>query len=145
VNSWTKSKTEPMSYLNYVFYIDYLRRDTGFEDKLTSYCFCQSTTNAIDSVVSDTVCDQVMRHNLFTGVFNKVYINSSVRFNVQDVFLESDISDDGLTQAFTHISIRCNPGALKEVSEELMKPLVAADPDIADLERWVKESYTQIK
>ena len=93
----------------------------------------------------DAVRDQVMRHNPFTGVFNEAYINSSVRFNVQDAFLESDISDDRLTQAFTHMSIQCNLEAPKEVPKEVMKPLLAADPDIADLERRVKQSFTQIK
>jgi len=134
-----------MPYPNYAFYIDRLGRDTGFEDKLTSYCFRRGTANAIDGVASDAVRDQVMRHNPFTGVFNEAYINSSVRFNVQDAFLESDISDDGLTRAFTHMSIRCNPGAPKEVPEEVMKSLLAADPDIADLERRVKQSHIQIK
>ena len=79
--------------------------------------------------------DQVIKHNPFTRVFNKAYINSSVRFNMQDAFLESNISDDGLTQAFTHISIQCNPGAPKEVPEEVIKSLFTADPDIADLKR----------
>jgi Protein of unknown function (DUF3435) len=64
---------------------------------------------------------------------------------VQDAFLESDISDDGLTRAFTHMSIRCNPGAPKDVPPEIMKPLFAADPDIVDLERRFKELYTEIK
>jgi hypothetical protein len=64
---------------------------------------------------------------------------------VQDAFLESDISDDGLTRAFTHMSIRCNPGAPKEVPREVLDPLLAADPDIVDLERRFKESHTQIK
>jgi hypothetical protein len=50
-----------------------------------------------------------MRHDPSTGVFNGAYINHAVRFNVQDAFLESDISDDGLTRAFTHVSIRCSP------------------------------------
>jgi hypothetical protein len=86
-----------------------------------------------------------MRHNPFTRVFNEAYQNHSVRFNVQDAFLESDISDDGLTQAFTHMSIRCNPGAPKEVPREVLDPLLAADPDIVDLERRFKESHTQIK
>lgn len=43
------------------------------------------------------------------------------------------------------MSIRCNPGAPKEVPEEVMKPLFAADPDIVDLERRVKELLTEIK
>ncbi len=134
-----------MPYPNYAFYIDRLGKDTGFEEKLTSYCFRQGTANAINGVALDAVRNQVMRRNPFTGVFNKAYINSNVRFHVQDAFLESDISDDGLTRAFTHVSIRCNPGAPKEVSEEVMKPLLAADPDIADLERRVKQSFTKIK
>jgi hypothetical protein len=38
-----------------------------------------------------------MRHNPFTGVFNEAYNNHAVRFNVQDAYLESDITDDGST------------------------------------------------
>ncbi|PVH78802.1 hypothetical protein DL98DRAFT_421484, partial [Cadophora sp. DSE1049] len=38
-NGWVKSKTEPMTYLKYAFYLNCFRRDIGFEDKLTSYCF----------------------------------------------------------------------------------------------------------
>lgn len=34
-----KSKMEPLPYSAYAFYINRLRRNTGFEDKLTSYCF----------------------------------------------------------------------------------------------------------
>jgi hypothetical protein len=43
------------------------------------------------------------------------------------------------------MSIRYNPGAPKEVPEEVIKPLFVADPDIVDLERRVKELYTEIK
>jgi hypothetical protein len=86
-----------------------------------------------------------MRHNPFTGVFNEAYNNQSVRFNVQDAYLESDITDDGLTRAFTHMSIRCNPGAPKEVPREVMEQLLAADPEIAVLERQFRESHTRIK
>jgi hypothetical protein len=43
------------------------------------------------------------------------------------------------------MSIRCNPGAPKEVSEEIIKPLFAVEPDIVDLERRAKELHTEIK
>jgi hypothetical protein len=43
------------------------------------------------------------------------------------------------------MSIRCNLGALKEVPKEVIKPLFAADLDIANLEHWVKQLSTQIK
>ncbi|RFU29061.1 hypothetical protein B7463_g7279, partial [Scytalidium lignicola] len=145
VNGWVKSKTEPMTYQTYAFYINRLGRDTGFEDKLTSYCFRRGTANALDGVAPDAVRDQVMRHDPFTGVFNGAYINHSVRFNVQDAFLESEITDDGLTRAFTHMSIRCNPGAPEGVPRELMERIFATDPDIVDLERRFKASHTDLK
>ncbi|PVH69879.1 hypothetical protein DL98DRAFT_578123 [Cadophora sp. DSE1049] len=144
-NGWVKSKTEPMAYSKYAFYLNRLGRDAGFEDKLTSYCFRRGCANAIDGKASDAVRDQVMRHNPFTGVFNEAYNNQAVRFNVQDAYLESDITDDGLTRAFTHMSIRCNPGAPKEVPREVMNRLLAVDPEIAVLERQFKESHTRIK
>jgi hypothetical protein len=86
-----------------------------------------------------------MRHDPFTGVFNGAYINNMVRFNVQDAFLESEISDDGLTRAFTHMSIRCNPGVPKEVPAEMMKSLLTADTDVVGLERQFKQLYARIK
>jgi hypothetical protein len=46
-----------------------------------------------------------MRHDPYTGVFNGAYNNESVRFNVQDGYLNGEISEDGLTRAFTHMSI----------------------------------------
>lgn len=45
----------------------------------------------------------------------------------------------------TYISIQCNLSALKEVLREVLDPLLAADPNIVDLERRFKELHTQIK
>ncbi len=39
-----------MTYSTYCSYIDRRGKDTGFEDKLTSYCFRQGTANAIDGM-----------------------------------------------------------------------------------------------
>jgi hypothetical protein len=93
---------------------------------------------------SGAVRDQVIRHDPFPGVFNGVYIINIVRFNMQDAFLESDISDNGLTLAFTHMSIRCTLGAPKEVPKEVMEPLLAADPGIVGLERQFMALYTEL-
>ena len=89
--------------------------------------------------------DQVLRHDPNTGVYSAAYRDELIRFNVQDAFLESDISDDGLTWAFTHISLRYNLGALKDVPSEIIKLLLAADPDIVDLKRRFNKLYTEIK
>jgi hypothetical protein len=104
-----------------------------------------SRLKAVLGKASDAVRDQVIRHNPFTRVFNEAYNNQAVRFNVQDAYLESDISNDGLTRAFIHMSIRCNPSAPKEVPKEVIDQLIAADPEIACLERQFKESHTSIK
>jgi hypothetical protein len=86
-----------------------------------------------------------MRHDPYTGVFNGAYNNENVRFNVQDAYLNGEISEDGLTRAFTHMSIRCNPGAPKEVPEDMMRQLLAAAPDIVKLEEQVKDSSVQLR
>ena len=145
IGAWVKSKTEPMPYSAYEFYINRLGKNTGLEDELTSYCFRRGTSNAIDGKASDAIRDQVMRHDPYTGVFNGAYINESVRFNVQDAFLNGEISEDGLTRAFAHMSIRCNPGAPKEVPQEMMQRLLEADPDIAGLEQQAKDSSFRLR
>jgi hypothetical protein len=45
---YEKSITEPMLYSTYAFYLGRLREDTGLKEKLTSYCFRQGFTNAIN-------------------------------------------------------------------------------------------------
>ena len=84
-------------------------------------------------VASDAVHNQVMRHNSSIGVFNEAYINLNVWFNMQDTFLKSDISDNELTWAFTHMSIYYNPDASNEVFCEMMKTLLASDPNVVNL------------
>jgi hypothetical protein len=69
-----------------------------------------------------------------TGVFSGAYINHRVKFNTQDAFLEKDVSDDGLTRALAHMSIRYNPGIPKKVSKVVLQAL-PPDSNITDLGR----------
>jgi hypothetical protein len=96
-------------------------------------------------LASDAVRDQIARHNPGGGVFNGSYLNEIVNFNSQDAYLESDVSEDGLTRAFGHMSLRCHPGAPSGVPSELLRQLLAADPEIASLEREVNELHDQLK
>ena len=68
------------------------------------------------------VRDQVIRHNPKTGVFSGSYLNEKVRFDVQAAFLDRP-SIDGLTKAFTYMSLTCNLHAPKDVPKEVMKAL----------------------
>ncbi|KIN08326.1 hypothetical protein OIDMADRAFT_23134 [Oidiodendron maius Zn] len=94
----------------------------------------------LQGIASNAIHDQVIQHDPFIGVFNGAYINGNVRFNVQDAFLKSDISDDRLTWAFTYMSIWCNPGAPEAVPIELMDKLLAIQPGIVELDRQFRES-----
>ena len=111
----------------------YGKRDRRYVSYLTLIYF--SILIALLGVASDAVRDQVIRHDVFTGAFNGAYINHAVRFNVQDAFLESNVTDNWLTRAFTHMSICYNPSASEEVPNEVIERLLAADPGIIDLER----------
>jgi hypothetical protein len=72
-----------------------------------------------------------MRHNPNSGIFNSVYLNSRVRFDIQSAVIERP-SVDGLTRAFTHISIRCDPRAPKDMPPDI-KDTLPRDPKIAQL------------
>ena len=85
-----------------------------------------------------------MRHDPMAGVSSGAYINHRVNFNTQDVFLEGDVLDDGLTRAFAHMSIRCNPRILKKVPKVVLQVL-PPDPDIADLERRYAAMFHQLR
>ncbi|KAF5120468.1 hypothetical protein E5D57_013822 [Metarhizium anisopliae] len=112
---WVKSETETMKYSAYAFYLDRIGCDLGSEEKWTSYCFRRGHANALLGVAPDSIVDQVMRHDPLTGCMQNAYQNCRIGFNTQDAFLERDPSADGLTRAFTHMSIRCNPEVPKEI------------------------------
>ncbi|UKZ78714.1 hypothetical protein TrVFT333_006460 [Trichoderma virens FT-333] len=144
VDGWKKSETEPMKYSTYAFYLDRIGADLGSEEKWTSYCMRRGNANAILGIAPDGVVDQVMRHDPMTGCMQNAYLNSRVEFNTQDAFLERDPSADGLTRAFTHMSIRCNPDVPKEIPREELEKL-EPDPATIDLEDKVKKMRRKIR
>ncbi|KND88769.1 hypothetical protein TOPH_06521 [Tolypocladium ophioglossoides CBS 100239] len=137
VGGWVKSETEPMKYSTYAFYLDRIGTDLGSEEKWTSYCLRRGNANAIIGVAPDSVVDQVMRQDPMTGCLANAYLNRRVGFN-------TDPSADGLTRAFTHISIRCNPEVLKEIPKAEMDNL-PPDPDVVNLTVQVKHMAIQIR
>ncbi|KID73429.1 uncharacterized protein G6M90_00g062530 [Metarhizium brunneum] len=134
---WVKSNTEPMKYSTYAFYLDRIGTELGSEEKWTSYCFRRGHANALLGIAPDSIVDQVMRHDPLTGCLQNAYQNSRVGFNTQDAFLERDPSADGLTRAFTHMSIKCNPEVPKQIPKaELAK--LPPDPEVVRLAKQVE-------
>ena len=141
---WTKSMTDPMKYSAYAFYLDRIGSDLGSEEKWTSYCMRRGNANALLKVAPTAVVDQVMRHEPMTGCLANAYLNLHVGFNTQDAFLERDPSADGLTRAFVHMSIRCNPEVPQELPKaELDKP--PPDPEVVILTRQVKQTAIRLR
>ncbi|KAJ9133697.1 FluG domain-containing protein [Pleurostoma richardsiae] len=141
---WEKSKSEPMRYSTYALYLDRIGQGLGSEEKWTSYCMRRGNANAILGRAPDMVVDQVMRHDPMTGCLANAYLNHRVGFNVQDAFLERDPSADGLTRAFIHMSIRCNPEIPTEIPRaELDK--IDPDPDIVSLSMRVRQMFLSIR
>ncbi|KAF2185949.1 hypothetical protein K469DRAFT_575389, partial [Zopfia rhizophila CBS 207.26] len=141
---WEKSEMKPMKYSTYAFYLDRIGTDLGSEEKWTSYCMRRGNANAILNKAPNAVVDQVMRHDPMTGCLANAYLNHRVGFNVQDAFLERDPSADGLTRAFTHMSIRCNPEVPKEILKAELDKL-PPDPEIVDLSRRVRQMSISIR
>lgn len=139
-----KSTTQPFRYPTYAFYLDRIGSDLGSEEKWTSYCFRRGLANAILGLAPDAVVDQVMRHDPMTGCLANAYLNRRVGFNTQDAYLERDPSADGLTRAFTHMSIRCNPEVPKDIPKAELDKL-PPDPDIVYLRRRVKQMAIRMR
>lgn len=64
---------------------------------------------------------------------------------MQDAYLESEISKDGLTRVFTHISVRRRLDSPAKAPSELIRQATDADPRIASLRREVDMSYKRLK
>lgn len=133
-----------MKYATYAFYLDRIGKGLGSEEKWTSYCLRRGNANAILGKAPDAVVDQVMRHDPMTGCLQNAYLNHRVGFNTQDAYLEEEPSDDGLTRAFTHMSIRCNPEVPNEIPKSELDRL-PADPEIVELSRRVQRMSITIR
>ncbi|KAM7189730.1 Protein of unknown function (DUF3435) domain containing protein [Rhypophila sp. PSN 637] len=129
---WEKSETEPMKYATYAFYLDRIGRDLGSEEKWTSYCMRRGNINAIIEKAPNAVVDQVARHDPNTGCKENAYSATE------------HPSADGLTRAFTHMSIRCNPEVPKEIPKEEFDKL-PQDPSIVELRRTVTRQWISIR
>ncbi|KAF7912284.1 uncharacterized protein EAF01_001305 [Botrytis porri] len=87
------SLTAPLPYSQFRDSLNRLGCATGFQEKLTSYCFRRGTANIVDQKATEAVRDQVMRHKAMSGVYNGAYINERIRFDVQSAVFERPSAD----------------------------------------------------
>src|SRR5579871_5658521 len=84
-----------------------------------------------------------MRHDPNTRIFNASYLNQRVRFDIQSAVMERP-SVDGLTRAFTHMSIRCDLRAPKDIPKHIRRAL-PPDQKILKLEKERQVLYRKVK
>jgi hypothetical protein len=84
-----------------------------------------------------------MRQDSNSGVFSAAYLNTRVQFDIQSAVMERP-SIDGLTRAFTHMSIRCDPRAPKNVPRHV-KDALPPDPKILEWEEERRTLHVEIK
>ncbi|ELR03151.1 hypothetical protein VC83_09677 [Pseudogymnoascus destructans] len=137
------SEWKALRYSTYAYYLDRLGWATGFEQKITSYCFRRGTGNAVDGAATTAVRDQILRHNPQTGVFCGSYINEKVRFIVQDAVLDQP-TDSGFLRAFTHMSLTCDPRAPQTVPDNVRDAL-PPDPELVQLKLEQQELRLELK
>jgi hypothetical protein len=82
---------------------------------------------------TDAVRDQVIRYNPNAAVYNRVYINEQVLFDVLSAVLERP-SADGVLRMLMYISLIQDPRAPIHVPDDVLAVLLP-DPDITALEQ----------
>jgi hypothetical protein len=84
-----------------------------------------------------------MRHEQNSVIFTGAYLNTRVRFDIQSAVIERP-SINGLTRAFTHISITCDPRAPKDVPQHI-KDTLPRDSRIIKWKEERKALYVKIR
>ncbi|KAH8797870.1 FluG domain-containing protein [Xylogone sp. PMI_703] len=142
---WIKSETEPFPYSKFNFYLKRIGRGINLTDILTSYCFRRGMLNAVDDTGKVAVRDQVARQQPLMGTFNGAYINERVRLNVQDAYLNGEITEDGLTRVFTHMSVRRRLVGRSKAPSSLVDQAISEDRSIAILRQQVDANHRRLK
>jgi hypothetical protein len=96
-----------------------------------------SSSHNYIGAATTAVRDQIMRQNPNSAVFNSAYLNEKVRFDIQSAVMNRP-STDGLTLAFTHMGLTCDPRAPKDVPQSVRNAL-PPDPKIV---KWEEERQT---
>ena len=84
-----------------------------------------------------------MRHEQNSAIFTGAYLNTRVRFDIQAAVMERP-SVDGLTRAFTHMSITCDPRAPKDVPQHI-KDALPRDSRIVKWKEERKALYVELR
>jgi hypothetical protein len=141
------SDNKALSYSTFNYYIERLRLETDFEEKLSLYCIRRDVKNAVNSKfffriveffltvldnANKNVRDQIMRHDSQSNIF-QAYLNRRADCHVQIVFFEQ-FSADELIKIFSHMSIKYDSRVSIVMPEEIFDRL-SLDSEIIELQR----------
>ncbi|RFU74047.1 domain containing, partial [Trichoderma arundinaceum] len=104
----------------------------GIEEDLDLKAFRRMAANGVNGKATDTVRDQVMRHDPEWATFNSAYINEKVQFHVQNVVLDEPLEDE-LIQFWSHMRMTRDPRASSDMVPNEVWRNIQPDPEIENL------------
>ncbi|KAH9237194.1 hypothetical protein K456DRAFT_51001 [Colletotrichum gloeosporioides 23] len=108
--------------------------DAGFEKAWTPRFARRGAANAANGNASDSVRDQMMRHDPKFATFHGAYLNENVNFDLQNTFLEEK-TEQQLYKVFAHVSLTRDPRATKDMVPQEVWDHLPDDPQILELEQ----------
>ncbi|KAK1973913.1 FluG domain-containing protein [Colletotrichum cereale] len=108
--------------------------DAGFEKAWTPRFARRGAANAADGNASDSVRDQMMRHDPKFATFHSAYLNENVNFDLQNTFLEEK-TEKQLYKVFAHVSLTRDPRVTKDMVPREVWDNLPDDPQILELEQ----------
>lgn len=107
--------------------------DYGCEKAIEPRAWRRGAANAANGKASDSVHDQMMRHDPKWATFNSAYINEQVEFHLQNAYCKEP-TEDAVIAMLTHIDIMRDPNATSNMMPPDDWEKLELDPEVLELE-----------
>ncbi|KAH8719857.1 hypothetical protein HC256_000269 [Beauveria bassiana] len=140
ISGATLSEDEAMLYSKLNYDMGRQSLESGHEKAWTPRFARRGASNAANGDATDSVRDQMMRHEPGFKTFFSAYLNEIANFDLQNAFLEEE-KQSQLFRMFAHVSLTRDPRAIRDMVPEKVWANQPPDPEIVQLE----EERTMLK
>ncbi|KAM0665678.1 hypothetical protein ACQRIU_005939 [Beauveria bassiana] len=140
ISGATLSEDEAMLYSKLNYDMGRQSLESGHEKAWTPRFARRGASNAANGDATDSVRDQMMRHEPGFKTFFSAYLNEIANFDLQNAFLEEE-KQSQLFRMFAHVSLTRDPRAVRDMVPEKVWANQPPDPEIVKLE----EERTMLK
>ncbi|KAM0742721.1 hypothetical protein ACQRIT_002898 [Beauveria bassiana] len=140
ISGATLSEDEAMLYSKLNYDMGRQSLESGHEKAWTPRSARRGASNAANGDTTDSVRDQMMRHEPGFKTFFSAYLNEIANFDLQNAFLEEE-KQSQLFRMFAHVSLARDPRAVRDMVPEKVWANQPPNPEIVKLE----EERTMLK